>query len=134
MGICPYSAVSSAFLPLKECWFVGSSRKDLAAFPDEVRSAFGHALHEAQCGLEPYAAKALKGFGGRGVPEIIENHDGDTFRAVYTVRFAEAIYVLHCFQKKSKKGIATPQHEIELIRTRLRDAEAMDRIRTKEGR
>lgn len=134
MGMCPYPTVKPAIPPSKECWFVGSSRKDLAAFPDEVRSAFGHALHEAQCGLEPYAAKALRGFGGRGVLEIIENHDGDTFRAVYTVRFAEAIYVLHCFQKKSRRGIATPQHEIELIRARLRDAEAMHRIRTEEGR
>ncbi|MCP1534977.1 type II toxin-antitoxin system RelE/ParE family toxin [Methylorubrum extorquens] len=120
--------------PLRECWFVGSSRKDLSAFPDVVRSEFGHALHEAQCGLEPYAAKALKGFGGRGVLEIIENHDGDTFRAVYTVRFAGAIYVLHCFQKKSKKGIATPQHDIELIRARLRDAETLHRIKIEEGR
>lgn len=134
MGMCPYPAVKPASPPLKECWFVGSSRKDLAAFPDVVRSEFGHALHEAQCGLEPYAAKALKGFGGRGVLEIIENHDGDTFRAVYTVRFAGVIYVLHCFQKKSKRGIATPQHDVELIRARLRDAEVLHQTRTEKGR
>ena len=84
----------------------------------------GHALHEVQSGGEPLAAKALKGFGGRSVLEIVDDFDGDTFRAVYTVRFANAAYVLHPFQKKSKKGIATPKQEIELIRSRLRDAEA----------
>ena len=114
---------------LKECHFVGSSRKDLAAFPDEVRGEFGHALHEAQSGLEPHSAKALKGFGGRGILELVENYDGDTYRAVYTVRFAGAIYVLHCFQKKSTKGIATPQHDIELIKARLRTAEAQHKAR-----
>ena len=111
-------------LPLKDCCFVGSSRKDLGGFPEGVRGEFGHALHEVQLGLEPYAAKALKGFGGRGILELVENHDGDTYRAVYTVRFAEIVYVLHCFQKKSVKGIATPQKDIELIKSRLRLAEA----------
>jgi phage-related protein len=107
----------------KPCLFVGSSRRDLSLFPEEVRTSIGHALYEAQLGGEPVAAKALKGFGGRTVIEIVEDHDGDTYRAVYTVRFAAAVYVLHAFQKKSKRGIATPLRDIELIRTRLRLAE-----------
>jgi phage-related protein len=88
-----------------------------------VREIMGEALYRAQQGDEHPAAKALKGFGGRGVLEIVDDHRGDTYRAVYTVRFASVVYVLHVFQKKSKKGIATPRHEIELIRSRLRRAE-----------
>lgn len=107
---------------LKPCVFMGSSQRDLAAFPEEVRGAIGHALYEAQRGGEPLAAKALKGFGGRGVLEIVDDFDGDTYRAVYTVRFAGVIYVLHAFQKKSKKGVATPMQDIELVRKRLRAA------------
>jgi phage-related protein len=95
----------------------------LKALPDDVRNEFGHALYEAQCGGKSVSAKALKGFGGRGVLEIVEDFDGDTYRAIYTVRFAEAIYVLRAFQKKSKKGIATPRAEIALIKMRLRAAE-----------
>jgi len=83
----------------KPCIFVGSSRKDLTVFPAPVRRVMGHALHEVQSGGEPVSAKALKGFGGRAVLEIVDDFDGDTFRAVYTV---------HAFQKKAKKGIATP--------------------------
>ena len=118
---------------LKPCRFVGSSLKDLSTFPEEVRGLIGHAPYEAQLGGEPVSAKALKGFGGRGVLEIVEDFDGDTYRAVYTVRFAGAIYVLHCFQKEAKKGIATPKHDIELIKARLRDAEEDARARSKEG-
>jgi phage-related protein len=88
----------------KPCIFVGSSRKDLLGFPPPVRRNIGHALHEVQSGGEPLSAKALKGFGGLTILEMIDNFDGDTFRAVYTVRFADVIYVLHAFQKKSKKG------------------------------
>ncbi len=83
----------------------------------------GQALYAAQCGEEYPAVKALKGFGGRTVLEIVAPHEGDTYRAVYTVRFQDAIYVLHAFQKKSKKGVATPQRDIELIRKRLAAAE-----------
>lgn len=83
----------------------------------------GEALYRAQQGEEHPAAKALKGFGGRGVLEVVDDHHGDTYRAVYTVRFMDVIYVLHAFQKKSKKGIATPRHEIELIKARLKRAE-----------
>lgn len=84
--------------------------------PAEVQDEMGYALFEAQCGGTPLSAKALLGFGGRRVLEIVENFDGNTYRAVYTVRFAEAVYVLRAFQKKSKKGIATPKAEIELIK------------------
>lgn len=109
--------------PVKACLFVGPSRRELRALPEEVRGRIGHALHQVQSGQEPDSAKALKGFGGRGVLELIEDFEGSTFRAVYTVRFSEAVYVLHAFQKKSKKGIATPKHVMELIKSRLRDAE-----------
>jgi phage-related protein len=117
----------------KPCIFVGSSRKELLGFPPPVRRNIGHALHEVQNGGEPLSAKALKGFGGRTILEIIDDFDGDTFRAVYTVRFAGVVYVLHVFQKKSKKGIATPRREIDLIKSRLRDAEELHRARTEQG-
>jgi phage-related protein len=83
----------------------------------------GQALYTAQQGSTDPSAKPLKGFGGAGVLEIVAAHDGNTWRAVYTVRFKDCVYVLHAFQKKSKKGIATPKQEIELIRQRLADAE-----------
>ena len=118
---------------VKPCLFVGPSRRELKTFPDEVQGSVGHALHQAQCGEEPDSAKALKGFGGRGILEIVEDFDGNTYRAVYTVRFTGLIYVLHAFQKKSKKGIATPKQTIELIKSRLRDAEEDYRVRQKQG-
>lgn len=118
--------------PLKPCLFIASSRDDLQGFPDVVRQDIGHALYEAQCGFEPLHVKALKGFGSRGVLEVVEDHDGDTYRAVYTVRFASAIYVLHAFQKKSKKGIATPKQDVELIKRRLKVAEDDHRRRQTE--
>ena len=102
--------------------WIGSSRSDLKSFPRRVRSEVGQALYAAQRGETDPAAKPLKGFGGRSVFEIVAPHDGDTWRAVYTVRFEDAIYVLHAFQKKSKTGIATPKKEIDLIRKRLADA------------
>jgi phage-related protein len=91
--------------------------------PREIQAAFGVALYLAPTGTEAPHAKALKGFGGRGVLEVVEDHDGDTYRAVYTVKFGAAIYVLHAFQKKSKSGIATPRSELDLISARLRSAE-----------
>jgi phage-related protein len=118
---------------VKPCLFVGPSRRELRSFPDEVRGSIGHALHQAQCGDEPSSAKALKGFGGRSILEIVTDFDGNTFRAVYTVRFSDAIYVLHAFQKKSKRGIATPKQTIELVKSRLRDAEADYLARRKQG-
>jgi phage-related protein len=96
--------------------------------------SFGHAIYEAQCGGEAPSAKALRGFGGRGVLEIVEDFDGDAYRAVYTVRFVGAVYVLHVFQKKSKRGIETPKTEIELIRRRLATARAHYMALSAEGR
>lgn len=104
--------------------WIGSSREDLRAFPDEVRRVMGYAINRAQDGAEHPRAKALRGFGGRSVLEVVDDEDGDTYRAVYTVRFAGVIYLLHAFQKKSKRGIETPKHEIEVIRARLKVAEA----------
>ena len=109
--------------------WVGSSRRDLRAFPRQVRRDIGQALYAAQQGGTDPAAKPLKGFGGRFVVEIIADYFGDTWRAVYTVRFPEAIYVLHAFQKKSKKGIATPKKDMDLIRRRLAEAERLHRER-----
>jgi len=103
--------------------FIGSSREDLRGFPDEVKQDIGYALFEAQRGLKSASAKPLKGFGGAGVLEIVENFSSGTYRAVYTVRFEKVIYVLHCFQKKSKHGIKTPKQDIELIKQRLELAE-----------
>jgi phage-related protein len=118
----------------KPCLFVGSSRRELKALPAKVRVIIGHAIYEAQCGGESPSAKALRGFGGRGVLEVVEDFAGDTYRAVYTVRFTSVIYVLHVFQKKSKKGIETPRTEIELIKMRLRTAEADYAARLSKGR
>lgn len=110
--------------PLKPVRWVGSSRKDLQAFPGAVRFEVGQALYAAQPGETDPAAKPLKGFGGgRSVAEIVTPFDGNTWRTVYTVRFEQAIYVLHAFQKKSTSGIATPQRELDLIRKRLAEAE-----------
>lgn len=105
--------------------WIASSYKDLMALPPDVRRRFGYALSLAQMGDQDDAAKALKGFGGAGVLEIIEDDAGGTYRAVYTVKFAEAVFVLHCFQKKSKSGIATPKPDMEIIRARLKEAEAL---------
>ena len=111
--------------------WVGSSRRDLKSFPALVRRAIGQALYGAQCGEEYPSVKALKGFGGRSVLEIVAHEEAGTYRAVYTIRFQDAIYVLHAFQKKSTKGIATPKKEIELIRQRLAAAERDYRERQK---
>ena len=117
----------------KPCIFIGASREDLKEFPASVRGEIGHALREAQLGGEAVSAKALKGFGGRGVLEIVEDFDGDSYRAVYTVRFAGVIYVLHAFQKKSKRGIATPKQHIALVTKRLRIAQEDYRTRFGES-
>jgi phage-related protein len=107
--------------PLK--WVAGSY-KDLMALPTDVRRLFGFALHLAQKGGKHEAVKVLKGFGDAGVLEVVENDAGGTYRAVYTVRFAEAVFVLHCFQKKSKHGIETPKSDMDIIRDRLKAAES----------
>lgn len=104
--------------------WIGSSRRDLRATPEQVRRNIGQALYAAQQGETDPAAKPLKGFGGTRVMEIVERDRSGAYRAVYTAQLADAIYVLHVFQKKSKRGIATPRHDIDLIRRRLVEAEA----------
>lgn len=107
----------------KPVLWVGSSLKETQSFPEPVRREIGHALYAAQQGETDPAAKPLKGFGGATVMEIVAPFDGNTWRAIYTVRFRDAVYVLHAFQKKSKSGIATPKAEIALIHQRLTAAE-----------
>ena len=92
--------------------------------PEDVIDVFGFALHLAQTGKKHANAKPLRGFGGAGVLEVVEDHLGDTYRAVYMVKIDDAVYVLHCFQKKSKQGIETPKHDMDLIRERLKAAQA----------
>jgi phage-related protein len=99
--------------------WVGESKRDLSAFPQEVKTRVGGALWDAQIGLKSPAAKPLKGFGGAGVLEVVVDFDGNALRTVYTVRFAEVVYVLHAFQKKSRQGISTPKGELDVIRLRL---------------
>jgi phage-related protein len=102
--------------------WVGSSKEDVSRFPEDVRRRVGGALWEAQIGGKAPYVKPLKGFGDAAVLEIVDDFDGDTFRAVYTVRFAKAIYVLHAFQKKSKRGITTPKAELDVVEQRLKKA------------
>ena len=107
----------------KPLYWVGSSLADLRTLPAEVKDVFGFALHLAQWGDKHPDAKPLKGFKGASVMEIVEDYDGDTYRAVYTVRYAKAVFVLHVFQKKSKRGIKTPKPDLDLIRQRLKLAQ-----------
>ncbi len=127
--------VYSPKLKRRELFWVGSTLDDLRAFPEEVRLEMGHALHLAQVGDKSPDAKPLRGFKGASVLEIVENFDGNTYRAVYTVRLASGVYALHAFQKKSHRGIATDQRDIELVEKRLQDAERLDReMRTRTRR
>jgi phage-related protein len=114
----------SGFKPL--VW-IGSSYKDFCELPEEVRSHMGYALYVAQMGGKHRDAKPLRGFGGAGVVEIVSDRRGDTFRTMYTVRFADAVYVLHAFQKKSKSGRETPKAEMDVVARRLREAERLAR-------
>ncbi len=116
-------------LKLKPVEWVGSALKDMRAMPEDVQDVFGFALFMAQSGGKHPDAKPMKGFTGAGVLEVVEDYNSDTYRAVYTVRFADAVYVLHVFQKKSKKGIATPKEEIDKIKTRLRMAEELHSVK-----
>lgn len=102
--------------------WLGSTKKAVQGFPLTVRQAVGFALFQAQLGGKHADTKPLKGFGGASVLEIVERFDSDTYRAVYTVKFAGIIYVLHAFQKKSKQGIKTPKQDIDLIKKRLQQA------------
>lgn len=108
---------------MKSLVWVGSSKKDLVKFPEEVISSFGYALYLAQNGELYLHSKILKGFGGAGVIEIIERDESGTFRVVYTVKMPKVVFVLHAFQKKSKQGIKTPKQEIDLIKQRLKEAQ-----------
>ena len=108
--------------PVKPLVWVGSSLRDVRRFPERVKDVFGFALYLAQHVGKHVSAKPLKGFGGAGVLEVVEDDDPGTYRAVYTVKFSHAVYVLHAFQKKSKSGIATPKAELDKIRQRLGDA------------
>lgn len=124
-----------AILPRpRPLFWIASSRDDLSEFPEDVRRQFGFDLFLAQTGQHPPSAKPLKGFGS-GVVELIEDHVGDTYRAVYTVRLTTGVYVLHAFKKKSKQGIKTPPRDVELIKKRLKVAEEHDaNERKKEAR
>ena len=108
---------------IKPVAWVGSSYKDFLSFPEAVQDAMGYALFRAQQGEKHDSAKPLKGFGGAGVVEIVEDHNTDTYRAIYTVKFAGTVYVLHSFQKKSKSGRKTPDAEMAIVRQRLKIAE-----------
>lgn len=110
-------------------FWIGSSRRDLRAMPQEVRRSFGKALFAAQCGFTDPAAKPLKGFGGTRVMEIVERYRTDAYRAVYAAHFENAVYVLHVFQKKAKRARATPKQEIDLVRQRFQEAERHHRER-----
>ena len=105
---------------MKSIFWVASAKDDLDDMPATVQDTFGFALHLAQAGQKHPDAKALKGFGGAGVLEVVESWRGNAYRAVYTLKVADAVYVLHCFQKKSTKGAETPKPDMELIRDRLK--------------
>jgi phage-related protein len=106
--------------PLK---WIGSALDDLKEFPEDVQDVMGYALDLAQHGGKHPDAKPMRGFNGSGVLEIVDDFDGDTYRGVYTVKFAGFVYLLHAFQKKSKHGIATSQQDTDLIKKRLKDAQ-----------
>ena len=114
--------------------WVSSAKRDLDGMPEDVKDVFGHAIDLAQAGGKHQDAKALTGFGSAGVLEVVEDTQGDTYRAVYTVNFAGWIYVLHCFQKKSKSGVSTPKPDMDLINSRLKIAKQdFDAWATQQG-
>ena len=131
----PELAYSSAMeASLKPLVWVATSRDDLEDFPDEVRRGMGYALYLAQVGEKHADAKPLKGFGSAGVLEAVEDFDGNAYRAVYTVKLAGAVYVLHAFQKKSRKGIKTFPADLDKVKARLRMAMEIHAHRTGESR
>ena len=119
---------------MKPVEWIGSSRDDLRDFPIPVRRVVGLALRMAQAGDKHPDAKPLRGYHGAGVLEVVAHDDGDTYRAVYTVRFSEAVYVLHCFQKKSTRGIATSRRDLDLMENRLRRAQQLHEQHVQEQR
>ena len=112
---------------IRPLYWVGSCKRDLLALPEDVVDVFGYALYLAQIGKKHEQARPLKGFGSAGVLEVVEDWEGNTYRAVYTVRFMCGVFVLHVFQKKAKRGIATPKADLDLIRDRLKAAEQVAR-------
>jgi|GEM_PF-298806 len=125
-----YTSTGIMSANMKSLEWVGPTKDDLRNFPDEVRSEIGYALYLAQAGEKHPDAKPLRGFGGASVLEVVADFDRDTYRAVYTVQFEDAVYVLHVFQKKAKHGIATPREDLDSIRKRLQRVEQAHR----EGR
>jgi phage-related protein len=117
-------------LPQRQLVFVGSSIDDLRGFPEDVKDVVGYALWLAQQGQKHPDAKPLKGFAGAGVLEIADAYRGDAYRVIYTTIFADVIYVLHAFKKKSTSGSATPKQHIDVIKRRLKDAAAIHAERT----
>jgi len=111
-------------LPLRPIQWVGSSLKDLKEMPEDVRDAIGFSLFQVQVGRKPLNASIMRGFSGASVLEIKDDFDGDTYRCIYTIRFPEAVYVLHAFMKKSTRGIETSKNDIHLVKARLKIAEA----------
>lgn len=111
---------------MKPTHWIGSSKDDLKTFPADVVRDVGYALHQAQHGEKSLHAAPLVGFKGAGVLEVISNFDSNTYRAVYTTRLSEAVFVLHSFQKKSKSGITTPPKDMNLVRSRLTIAVAIN--------
>ncbi|TAK73747.1 MAG: hypothetical protein EPO11_07885 [Gammaproteobacteria bacterium] len=109
---------------VKNLKWIGGSKKDLLAFPKEVRQEIGYALYAAQKGETHESAKPFKGHGS-GIYEIVSDYDKNAYRAVYIVNVGEAVYVLHAFQKKSKQGIKTPKEEIAIISERLKKLKLM---------
>ena len=111
------------YSPPRSLLWVGSCREDLESFPEGVRLVMGYALYLAQVGSKHPDAKPLRGFGGAGVLEVVDDFDGDTYRAVYTVKLQGVVFALHAFQKRSSKGKRTPRQDLELVRRRFRRAE-----------
>jgi phage-related protein len=122
------SSEENAEVALRPLVWMGDSRKNIREFPEDVRASVGYALQLVQAGETPLEAKPFKGVGS-GVYEIVKRYDTDTYRAVYAVKIGETIYVLHAFQKKSKKGIKTPQADIDLIKQRYKDAVAREELK-----
>lgn len=121
-------------MKLKELIWIGSSKKDFMKLPEEIIDIFGYELYIAQKGSLHQNSKVLKGFHGAGVIELKESNEAGTYRAVYTVKMEEIVFVLHVFQKKSKQGIKTPQPEIDIIKSRLKDAQETYNTLLKKGR
>lgn len=119
---------------MKKIIWLGKTKKDLKSMPNSVVDSIGFALYQAQIGGKADNVKVLKGFHGSGVLEVIESDESGTYRAVYTLKFGNEIYILHCFQKKSKSGISTPKEDMDMINKRLKEAETIAKLIAKESK